>query len=59
MSTSKRVTWRIRMNRITPSEASPILSCMLTKAFQGGRERQIDRETENNRHIERHRGRDT
>lgn len=54
MST-RRVTWRVIVSRITSSEASPILSCRLTKAFRGGRERQTDRKQHTHRKIQRHR----
>lgn len=54
MST-RRVTWRVIVSRITSSEASPILSCRLTKAFRGGRERQTDRKQHTHRKTQRHR----
>lgn len=45
------------MSRITSSEASPSLSCRLTKAFRGGRERQTDRKQHTHRETQRYRER--
>lgn len=56
MST-RRVTWRVRTSRITSSEALPILSCRLTKASRGGRERQTDRKQYPHRETQRYRER--